>query len=269
MDLALLGKAAAQGVVEGLTEFIPVSSTGHLILFGDLIDFVGDKAKVFEVFIQLGAILAVVFLYFDYFRGLIVPRRGAAAGTGFTGIPGMWKLFLTCVPALIAGFVLHDVIKEKLFNPTTVAAGLAVGGAIMIWIESTNRRPSVTAVDQITWKQCLLLGCFQCLALWPGMSRSGSTIIGALVLGFERTVAAEFSFLMAVPIMFAAVAFDMHKSARFLEAADALPFGCGFLISLVTAVFAIKFFMKIVQRYTLKGFGIYRLVLAALVLAFM
>lgn len=268
MDWILLAKGTAQGVIEGLTEFIPVSSTGHLILLGDAIGFVGDKAATFDVFIQLGAILAVVYLYWDYFTALL--RKPGAADVehrGLSGAQGIWKLFLTCVPALVAGALLHGLIKEKLFNPATVAVGLIVGGVIMIWLESRPHKLKVTRMADVSALQCLVLGGFQCLALWPGMSRSGSTIIGAMLLGFERRVAAEFSFLMAVPIMFAAVAFDMLKSLEFLEAADVPLFAIGFLVSFVVAMLAIKFFMAVLRRYTLRGFGVYRIILGVIVLA--
>jgi len=262
-----LAIAIALGVLEGLTEFIPVSSTGHLILMGDLLSFTGPKADSFNVFIQLGAILAVVALYPHRFLALFdFSRAHGDKPVGFRGMDGISKLVVTSIPALFFGALFHEAIKTRLFTPLPVAAALLLGGIIMVWIERRERTVLTTSVEELTLRQCFGIGLFQCLALWPGMSRSGSTIIGGMLLGLERKLAAEFSFLAAVPIMCAAVGYDLLKSRVFLEAADIPFFALGFLVSFVVAVAAIRFFVAIVSRYSLIPFGWYRIALGILVL---
>lgn len=254
-------QAAALGVVEGLTEFVPVSSTGHLILFGDLIGFHSASAETFEIFIQLGAILAVVVLYLERFLGLLE----LDATEGFKGRQGLIKLFLACLPALALGFCLHEHIKS-LFQPLTVALALIIGGIVMILVERLDLSSKVEKPEELSYKTCFLTGCFQCFALWPGMSRSGSTIVGGMVLGMSRKLAAEFSFLVAVPVMCAAVGYDLLKSYDVLGVKDILPFAIGFIVSFVVAIFAIKFLLAVLQRYSLAPFGWYRIVLGIIVL---
>ena len=258
------------GIIEGLTEFIPVSSTGHMIIAGHLLGFTGPRADAFEVFIQLGAILAVVGLYRERFLALIPGRRlspGNTAGTpgggtGFTGWRGLGLLALTTLPALIAGKAAHHYIKDHLFNPITVAVGLAVGGLGLILVEMFRPAPRKTGLDALGWQEALWVGLFQCLALWPGMSRSGSTIIGGMLKGVDRKTTAEYSFMAAVPLMCAATLYDLYKSREFLQAADAPLFALGFLVSLVSAWFAIRFFIGYLAKHTLKGFGWYRIAVA-------
>ncbi len=258
----LYGIAILIGLVEGLTEFIPVSSTGHMIIVGHLIGFTGERADAFEVFIQLGAILAVVGLYRQRFMALI-PGRAPAHPQGFSGWRGLGLLAATSAPALVLGKLAHHAIKEHLFSPLTVAVGLAVGGIGLILIETLKPRARVTDLDGITMREAVWVGLFQCLSLWPGMSRSGSTIIGGMLAGADRKTTAEYSFLAAVPIMFAATGYDLYKSRHFLHASDAPLFALGFLVSLVSAWFAIRFFIGFLGKHTLKGFGWYRLALAA------
>jgi undecaprenyl-diphosphatase len=279
----LYGLAALIGIIEGLTEFIPVSSTGHMIIAGHLLGFTGPRADAFEIFIQLGAILAVVGLYRERFLDLIPGRKpkaaaiaeaGRASGTGdtleadksgnpgFAGWRGLGLLAVTSVPALIAGKLAHHYIKEHLFGPITVAVGLAVGGVGLILIEMFRPKAEKTGLDSLGWREALWVGVFQCLALWPGMSRSGSTIIGGMLARVDRKTTAEFSFLAAVPIMFAATFYDLYKSREFLHAADAPLFAVGFLVSLVSAWVAIRFFIGFLAKHTLKGFGWYRIALA-------
>jgi undecaprenyl-diphosphatase len=255
------------GIVEGVTEFIPVSSTGHLILFGDFLEFKGAKAQTFQVFIQIGAILAVVFLYWERFVALIpFGKKDSAAVTGFEGVSGILKLLLTSAPALVLGWLFYGFIKENLFNSSSVAAALVLGGLLMILVECRLEKVIKTELREITYWHSFWVGVFQCLALWPGMSRSGSTIIGARLLNCSRKLSAEFSFLAAVPIMFAAVAYDLYKSWNSLETADLWLFGVGALVSFVTAIFAVKFFIAILQRCTLKIFGVYRIILGSLII---
>lgn len=260
-----LSSAALLGIVEGLTEFLPVSSTGHLILVGDLISLKGEKVEFFDVFIQLGAILAVLLLYHRRFAGLL-RIRGGFHTQGFEGTAGILKIGVACLPAFVLGALLHGFIKERLFSSLTVAAALLVGAFLMIWAERGERRIRSGDVGEIRIKDAFLIGLAQCLALWPGMSRSACTIVGGLLCGLERRVAAEFSFLVAVPVMFAAVAFDAYKSLSFLEMAD-LPFYLtGFIVSFVSALVAVRVFIALLGRFTLVPFAWYRIVLAGVVM---
>lgn len=252
------------GLVEGLTEFIPVSSTGHLILFGNALSFTGPLADSFEVIIQLGAILAVVVLYFNRFLGLLdFSQRGAS---GFRGFAGLSKIAVASVPAFVLGGLLHKIIKSALFSPVPVAAALIIGGVVMIVVEGLNRAPDTNQVEQLTLSQAWKIGLFQCFALWPGMSRSASTIIGGLLVGVSRSTAAEFSFVLAVPVMFGATALDAWKNRELLMASNWQIIAIGFVVSFITAVGAIRFFMALLARFNLKPFGIYRILLGALVL---
>lgn len=252
------------GIVEGLTEFIPVSSTGHLILVGDALGFKGERAGAFDVFIQLGAILAVVVLYRKRFLSLLdfsAPER-----SGFRGQTGLLKLAAAVAPALVVGVIAHSYIKEHLFNSITVAAALIAGGLVLIWIEKRNVLPRVAVIEEIPLRTCFLIGLFQCISLWPGISRSGSTIVGGMLLGLNRVAAAEFSFLVAVPVMFAATGYDLLKSLEFLSVADLFPFALGFVVAFISALLAISFFMQLLKRCTLAPFGIYRIILGLFVL---
>ncbi len=258
-------KAFVLGVVEGLTEFIPVSSTGHLILFGDAIEFHGELASTFEIFIQLGAILAVVYLYFSRFLSLLPTTQNNSKG-GLAGFSGCIKLAVACLPAFVLGPLVHSSIKAYLFFPAPVAIALIAGGVVLIAVDRGDRNPSVLDVDSLSLKQCFGIGVCQCAALWPGVSRSGATIIGGMLLGLERKVAAEFSFLLAVPVMFAAVIYDLYKSRAAFESDDLLVFAIGFIVSFVTAIIAIRFFLKLLGSHTMQPFGYYRVVLGAVVL---
>ncbi len=258
-------KAILLGLVEGLTEFIPVSSTGHLIVTGDLLQFKGSAASTFEVFIQLGAILAVLIVYKERFYGLLDFKKRE----GLSGMNGLILLAITTTPALIFGFLVHGYIKTYLFNPFTVALGLGVGGVIMIVAESKLPRSRIKKVDELKKLDALWVGLFQCLAMWPGVSRSGATIVGGMLVGIERKTAAEYSFLAAVPVMFAATAYDLFKSRAFLSSSDIPIFIIGFVVSFISAWFAIKFFIHLLGKWTLKPFGWYRIVIALLILAYL
>lgn len=258
--------AAILGLVEGLTEFIPVSSTGHLILVAHALGFTGDKASFFEVFIQLGAVLAVVLLYSRFFFNLFRFDKLSAGEEAFRGWDGLYKLGLGCLPAFVAGFLFHSYVKNHLFNPQTVAIGLAMGGLVLLLIERRSLRPKRTRISEITARDCILIGLFQCLALWPGVSRSGATIIGALIIGFDRRLAAEFSFLLAVPVLAAAASFDLFQNYHLLVAEDYGMLLTGLAVSFLTAIAAIRFFITYLQNHSFNVFGYYRLALAALVL---
>lgn len=258
-------QALVLGLVEGITEFLPVSSTGHLIVAGHLLGFEGDKANTFDVFIQLGAILAVVFLYRERFFRLLSFEKSE----GFAGLNGIFLLGLTTLPALVFGFLAHSYIKKHLFNPTTVAIGLAAGGVAILLIERRLPKPKREGLDSLTAREALAVGFFQCLALWPGVSRSGSTILGGMAIGIDRKTAAEYSFLAAVPVMFAATGYDLLKSLSFLSAADIPVFTVGFVVSFISAWVAIKFFIRLLATHTLKPFGWYRIAVAVVILVVM
>ncbi|MDZ4785740.1 MAG: undecaprenyl-diphosphate phosphatase [bacterium] len=245
------------GLVEGLTEFLPISSTGHMIIVGHWLGFEGNRAASFEVAIQLGAILAVVVLYWRRFTGLVSFKEK----TGFSGISGMIKLAVASLPALIAGAFLHKYIKENLFSPTTVCFALVFGGVVMILIEKINLKPSTTQIENISFKQSFYIGIFQVFALWPGMSRSASTIVGGMVLGVDRKTSAEFSFLIAVPIMVAAIGYDLLKSYSFLNSQDVSFFATGFIVAFISAILSIRFLIAFLGKYGLIYFGIYRIIL--------
>ena len=203
--------AVLLSIVEGLTEFLPVSSTGHLIITGDLLDFTGEKASVFSVFIQLGAILAVVVLYWERFWGLLRPR----ADRPFSGLRGIWLLILTCIPACIMGLLLHDFIKAHLFTPATVAVALIVGAIMMIVVERRDFHPTSTSLDELTPRLAFGIGCFQCLSLWPGFSRSASTIMGGMILFHGLRGYVLKTCLLAVPCVAALMWFVvMHDYQR-------------------------------------------------------
>jgi undecaprenyl-diphosphatase len=253
------------GVVEGLTEFLPISSTGHLIVTGHLLDFIGPKADTFEVVIQLGAILAVVVLYWERFVGLLKTNPTQR----FSGPYGIWLLFLTSLPAVIVGLLAHPYIKKFLFTPYTVAVALAVGAVLIFIVEAMDKKDTVTTLDEITPSLALGIGLFQCLALWPGFSRSAATIMGGMLLGTRRKVAAEYSFIAAVPIMFAATGYDFMQSYQLFEAGDLICLLIGFVVSFISAWLAIKGFIYLLGKLTLRPFAVYRLALAPLILLFM
>ncbi len=256
-------QAVLIGLVEGITEFIPVSSTGHMIVVGNLIHFEGARASTFEVFIQLGAILAVVIIYKERFFGLLSFERRE----GFSGRNGIVLLALTTAPALLVGASVHSYIKTYLFNPITVAAGLGLGGLVMIISERNLPKTRKVGLEALKERDALLIGLFQCLAMWPGVSRSASTIVGAMLIGIERKTAAEYSFLAAVPVMCAATIYDVYKSQAFLEVSDIPAFIIGFVISFASAWLAVKFFIRLLGSHTLKPFGWYRIGIALLIVA--
>jgi len=264
MDIVI---ALVLGIVEGITEFLPVSSTGHLILAGHLLNFTGEKAATFEIVIQLGAILSVVVLYWRRFIGLIPVLTQPQPA--FSGWRGLWLLFLTSLPAALLGLLIHDAIKTHLFGPMTVAWALGVGAVAMILVERRSTAPAVVEIDQITPRIALGIGLFQCLSLWPGFSRSAATIMGGMILGSSRKAAAEYSFIAAVPIMIAATGYDLFSSWNLLCMADLPFFAAGFGASFISAILAVKIFINLVGRMSLKPFAYYRLILAPLVLLFM
>ena len=263
MDLILLLKSFFLGIVEGITEFIPVSSTGHLILAGDLLGFEDEKAKVFDVFIQLGAILSVVWLYRDKVYGVIngLPARKEARSLAM-------NLIVAFLPAAFLGLLAHKAIKAYLFNPITVAGALIAGGIAILLIEKMDHRSHVKSMDDITLKQAVGAGVAQCLALFPGVSRSGATIMGGLLIGFDRKVAVEFSFFLAIPTMFAATGYDLLSNLHALSLSDAPLFALGFITAFFSALIVIKAFIGYVSKHDFSGFAYYRIGFGLLVLAF-
>lgn len=262
--MEILVVAVILGIVEGLTEFIPVSSTGHLIVAGNLLGFVGDKAATFEVAIQLGAILSVVVLYRSRFLDLIPAKSAAilAPGSTLMGWPGLWRIAVATAPALVVGYLTRHFIKAHLFTPATVSLALAVGGVGILFAERFVSQRTSGSVDKLTVAQALGIGLFQTLALWPGISRSGATIIGGLVLGLDRRGAAEFSFLIAVPVMLAATGAEIWQMGAAFTSEEMAQFAAGFVVSFLVALMAIATFIRILSRWSLAPFAWYRIVAA-------
>ncbi|RJT43637.1 MULTISPECIES: undecaprenyl-diphosphate phosphatase [Rahnella] len=256
--------AAILGVVEGLTEFLPVSSTGHLIIAGNLLGFTGDTSKSFEVVIQLGSILAVVVMFWRRLFGMIGLHFGKPPvheGTGNRRL-NLLHIILGMIPATILGLLLHSQIKS-LFEPKFVMYALVVGGVLLIAAELLKpKKPRAEGVDDITYLQAFMIGVFQCLALWPGFSRSGATISGGMLMGISRFAASEFSFLLAVPMMMGATALDLYKSYSFLTMADLPMFATGFICAFIVALIAIKTFLAVIKRISFIPFAIYRFFVA-------
>lgn len=251
------------GFIEGLTEFLPVSSTAHLLLLTEALSFSGPPGHVFEIFIQLGAIMAVVVVYFNKLWTTLITAPTDPKARHF-----IYALLIGTLPALIAGAVFRDVIKEYLYNPTVIAAALIIGGIIILLLEKRFKSPRVTSVDDISLKTALLIGCCQTIALIPGVSRSGASIMGGLSLGLSRQTAAEFSFFLAIPVMCAAVAYDTLKSWD--EITSGGYFGlmiCGFVAAFITAMIVIKVALGIISRYGFTPFAWYRIVLGCVILA--
>jgi undecaprenyl-diphosphatase len=257
MDIALLLKAAIMGVVEGLTEFLPISSTGHLILTATLLNWHGEKVKLFEVVIQTGAIMAIVSLYMQRLVQTVVGLPRERVAQRFTG-----NILLGFFPAALAGVLFIDVIKGVLFSPLVVAGGFIAGGIVMLWVEARQaRQPSqrIDDVDAVSWKDALAVGLIQMLALIPGVSRSGATIIGAMALGFSRKSATEFSFFLAIPMLFGAAAYDLFRNHHLLTMEDVPVFTVGLVVSWLSAWVCVKWLMRYVVSHTFVPFAWYRI----------
>jgi len=249
------------GIVEGLTEFIPVSSTGHLIVTSALVGFEGKRAEAFEIFIQLGAILAIVWEYrVRLWR--MASRFGRNAESNRFGV----NLILAFVPAAVVGLLVHDYISEHLFSPKTVAFALIVGGLLIFVVEALPLRARTLQVESMNWRQALGVGFAQCFALWPGFSRSAATILGGLGLGLDRKTATEFSFFLAVPTMFAATSYDLLKTYKYLEPGDVLWLAFSFVVSFFVGWVAVRWLLHFVQTHSFRLFAWYRLALGATLL---
>jgi len=243
-------KAVVLGIVEGFTEFLPISSTGHLILVNQWLTFSKDFTNLFDIFIQLGAILAVVVFFFKRLQQ-----------------KDIWiKAIIGVIPALILGFLFAGIIEEKLFNPLTVATTLLLGGIIILLIENKNHTPKINSIKELGVKTILIIGLIQSLAMIPGVSRSGATIIGALLLGASRVVATEFSFFLAIPTMLAASGYSLLKYHSILSVDKIYILLIGFFVSFIVALAVIKFFIGYVQKNNFKIFGWYRIAFSIIII---
>lgn len=251
--------AVILGIVEGLTEFIPVSSTGHMIIVGHMLDFVGSKASTFEVFIQLGAILAVFVVYKERFLVMAKPENWRRKD-GLSVV----HIIIGMIPAMGIGFLGHSFIKNYLFGQGTVIIGLIIGALFMMFAEMKRSKVTAKTVDEITYRQALQIGLFQVLSLWPGFSRSGSTIAGGMLVGVSRKAGADFTFIMALPIMAIACTYDFLKIYKDLNSSDLLMFAIGFVVAFGVAYASIIWFLKFLGKYNLFAFALYRIFFAVL-----
>lgn len=262
MDLWTGLQAVILGIVEGLTEFLPISSTGHQIVVADLINFGGERAMAFNIIIQLGAILAVVWEFrrkiFDVVLGLPKERQAQR----FTV-----NLLIAFTPAVILGVLFADLIHEYLFNPITVATALVIGGVIMLWAEQRQHQIKVEQVDDMRWTDALKIGCAQCLAMIPGTSRSGSTIIGGLLFGLSRKAATEFSFFLAMPTMVGAAVYSGYKYRELFQPGDFPVFAIGFVVSFIFAMIAVRGLLRFIANHSYAMFAWYRIVFGLIILA--
>ena len=266
MDIALLIKAAIMGVVEGLTEFLPISSTGHLILAGALLGFDDDKAKVFDIAIQTGAIFAVILVYWQKIRDTVLALPTDRQAQRFT-----LNVLIAFVPAVILGLLFGKAIKAHLFTPVVVASTFIIGGFIILWAERRQQRNPTLAriheVEQMTPLDALKVGLAQCLAMVPGTSRSGATIIGGMLFGLSRKAATDFSFYLAIPTLMGAGAYSLYKERALLSLADVPLFAVGLVVSFLSAWLCIRWLLRYIATHSFAGFAYYRIVFGVVVLA--
>ena len=262
MDLWTAAQALILGVVEGLTEFLPISSTGHQIIVADLLNFGGERAMAFNIIIQLGAILAVVWEFRRKIIDVVVGLPTKPEARRFTT-----NLIIAVMPAVVLGVIFADVIHEYLFNPITVATALVVGGVIMLWAERRQHVIRAETVDDMTWKDAVKIGFAQCLAMIPGTSRSGSTIIGGLLFGLSRKAATEFSFFLAMPTMVGAAVYSGYKYRHLFQPDDLPVFAIGFVTSFIFAMIAVRALLKFISNHSYAAFAWYRIGFGLLILA--
>lgn len=264
MSANIFLEAMLLGLVEGLTEFLPVSSTGHLILVGDLLGFQGPPGKVFEVVIQLGAILAICVVYFERLwrvtTGLVDDPRARRFA---------YAVIFAFLPAAVLGVFLHKIIKTLLFSPTVVCVSLIVGGFIILVIDRFVPTPRYHEVERLSPWTATKIGLFQCMAMVPGVSRSGATIIGALLMGVDRRTAAEFSFFIAVPTMLGATVYDLYKNWATMSLDGGLLIAVGFIAAFLAALLVVRGVLDFIGRYGFTPFGWYRIVLGSGMLAWL
>ncbi len=263
MDIALLVKAAIMGVVEGLTEFLPISSTGHLILAGALLGFDDEKAKVFDIAIQTGAIFAVIIVYWQKIRSTLVALPTEKQAQRFS-----LNVLIAFFPAVILGLLFGKAIKANLFTPEVVATAFIVGGFIILWAERRQKvAVRVESVDQMTAMDAIKVGLVQCLAMIPGTSRSGATIIGGMLLGLSRRAATDFSFFLAIPTLIGAGAYSLYKERALLSLADLPMFGVGLVFSFLSAWLCVRWLLRYISTHDFVPFAWYRIVFGMIVLA--
>ena len=262
MDLVVAVKALILGVVEGLTEFLPVSSTGHLIVVGSLLDWNDEKGKLFEIVIQLSAILAVCWEYRQRLWAVIASLPSDAKSRRFAV-----NIILAFLPAALIGVVMVDTIKRYLFAPVPVATAFIAGGLIILWIESRARIVRAATVDEVKAPDAIWVGFAQALSMIPGTSRSGATIMGGLLRGLSRKAATEFSFFLAIPTMFAATAYEVFKARDSLSLDDLAVIGVGSIASFISAAFAVRALIRYVSSHDFKVFAWYRIAFGLLILA--
>ncbi len=266
MDIAVLFKALIMGVVEGFTEFLPISSTGHLILAGALLGFDDDKAKVFDIAIQTGAIFAVVLVYWEKIRSTIValPSQKQAQTLAL-------NVLIAFLPAVVFGLLFGKVIKAHLFTPTVVASTFIIGGFIILWAEKRQAQGGtavrVAEADAMTWQDALKVGLVQCFAMIPGTSRSGATIIGGMLLGLSRKAATDFSFYLAIPTLIGAGVYSLYKERALLSLTDVPLFMVGLLASFVSAWLCVRWLLRFIATHSFVGFAYYRIAFGIIVLA--
>ncbi|MCA0202122.1 MAG: undecaprenyl-diphosphate phosphatase [Proteobacteria bacterium] len=261
MDFITFLQAAFLGLVEGLTEFLPVSSTGHLILLIDLLGFQGPPGKMFEIVIQLGAILAVVWVYRVKIFNVVMGVFSDLAAQKFT-----LNLILAFLPAMVIGVFAYSFIKSVLFSPWVVSVALILGGIAILVIERAQKTARYHAPEEIPWPKALAIGLFQCIAMIPGVSRSGATIMGALLVGVERRTAAEFSFLLAIPTMLAATVYDLYKNRDVLTTDNLSIVAVGFLTAFLVAFAVVRTVLGFISKHGYTPFAIYRIVLGIVML---
>jgi undecaprenyl-diphosphatase len=265
LDIALLIKAAVMGVVEGLTEFLPISSTGHLILAGALLGFDDEKAKVFDIAIQTGAIFAVIMVYWQKIRDTVLALPTQRNAQKFA-----LNVLIAFLPAVVLGLLFGKTIKAHLFTPAVVATTFIVGGFIILWAErrqaAGGTAVTVHDVDAMTPMDALKLGLVQCLAMVPGTSRSGSTIIGGMLLGLSRKTATDFSFFLAIPTLIGAGVYSLYKESALLSMADLPLFAVGLVFSFLSALVCVRWLLKFISTHSFVGFAYYRIAFGVVVL---
>ena len=272
MDLTLLLKAAVMGVVEGLTEFLPISSTGHLILAGALLGFDDEKAKVFDIAIQTGAIFAVIIVYWQKISSTVVALPTQRLARLF-----VLNVFIAFVPAVVLGLLFGNAIKAHLFTPTVVASSFIIGGFIILWVEGWGRKPlheghpddhaRIVNVESMTPMDALKVGLVQCLAMVPGTSRSGATIIGGMLLGMSRKAATDFSFYLAIPTLIGAGVYSLYKERALLSMADVPMFAVGLVFSFLSAWLCVRWLLRYIATHSFVVFAWYRIAFGIVVLA--
>jgi undecaprenyl-diphosphatase len=263
LDIVLLVKAAVMGVVEGLTEFLPISSTGHLILAGALLGFDDEKAKVFDIAIQTGAILAVIIVYWQKIRRTLRALPNERAAQLF-----VLNVLIAFVPAVVLGLLFGKAIQEHLFTPEVVASTFVLGGFVILWAEKRGRQiVTVREADDMNWKYALKVGLVQCLAMIPGTSRSGATIIGAMLLGLSRKAATDFSFYLAIPTLVGAGGYSLYKQRALLTLADLPMFAVGLVFSFISAWLCVRWLLRYISTHSFTPFAWYRIAFGLLVLA--